>query len=254
MALRSNFPDYIEAIVAPIGRGIARTGVSPNQLTTLGIVLTATAAGLVVVDRPVLGGWVLVAGGLMDTFDGAVARATHASTPFGSFYDSISDRLSDGIILAGIAWSVSDDPRLFVLAAVALVAAQVTSYVRAKAEAIDLSCSIGILERAERAILLMAGLVFSSFSILGVGMLEIVLWLLAVGGVVTIVQRIHHVWCQIDRDLPEEILALTRGDRAWNRAFTVAARSFYGDKNFDSAVERDPATEPTGATTTGPGR
>jgi CDP-diacylglycerol--glycerol-3-phosphate 3-phosphatidyltransferase len=239
VALRSNFPDYIEAIVAPIGRGIARTGVSPNQLTTLGIVLTGTATGLVIVEHPVAGGWVLVAGGLMDTFDGAVARARRMSTPFGSFYDSISDRISDGIILAGLAWWLRDDPRLFALAAVALVAAQVTSYVRAKAEAIDLSCSIGILERAERAILLMAGLVFSPFAILGVGILEIVLWLLAVGGVVTIIQRVHHVWCQIDRDLPEEIVELTRGDRAWNRAFTVAARSLYGEKNFDSAVERD---------------
>jgi CDP-diacylglycerol--glycerol-3-phosphate 3-phosphatidyltransferase len=231
VALRSKFPDYIEAMVAPIGRGIARTGITPNALTTLGILLTGVATGLVIADHPVAGGWVLVAGGLMDTFDGAVARATGKSTPFGGFYDSISDRISDGIILVGLAWWLRDDPRLFILAAVALVAAQVTSYVRAKAEAIDLSCSIGILERAERAILLMAALVFHRW------LLEAILWVLAVGGAITIVQRIHHVWCQIDRDIPDELMALTARDRAWNRAFTAAARGFFGAQNFDRAYD-----------------
>lgn len=239
MALRAKFPDYISAVTDPIGRGIARTGITPNALTTLGMVLTGVATAVLVSDRPVLAGWILVFGGLMDTFDGAVARAGGTSTPFGGFYDSISDRVSDGIILAGVAFWLADRPRLFVLSAVALVAAQVTSYVRAKAEAIDLTCSIGILERAERAILLIAALVFHRW------LLEPILWVLAVGGVVTVVQRVHHVWCQIDRDIPEELLALTRGDRAWNRAFTAAARRFFGEKNFDGAVNGDTA-DPAG--------
>jgi hypothetical protein len=54
---------------------------------------------------------------------------------------------------------------------------------------------------------------------------------------VTVVQRVHHVWCQVARDLPEELVALTAGDRAWNRAFLVAARRFYGAQNFDAAWE-----------------
>jgi CDP-diacylglycerol---glycerol-3-phosphate 3-phosphatidyltransferase len=240
VALRSNFPTYIEAVVAPIGRGIARTGLSPNHLTTLGLVLTAVATGLVATGSPVVGGWVLVAGGLMDTFDGAVARARNASTPFGSFYDSISDRIADGMILAGVAFWLRANPRLFALAAAALVAAQVTSYIRAKAEAIDLSCSIGLMERAERAILVMVALVFHRW------VLEPVLWILAVGGVVTVIQRIHHVWCQIDRDIPDELMELLRGDRAWNRAFTAAARRFYGAQNFDANLEREPSSSVSG--------
>lgn len=231
MALRSNFSEGIDRIVKPIGGVIAHTGVTPNTLTTLGLLLTSAGTALVVVGHPVAAGWVLVFGGLMDTFDGAVARANDRSTPFGAFYDSVTDRLSDGIILAGLAWWLTDRPRLFTLAVIALVAAQVTSYVRAKAEAIDLSCSIGILERGERAILLMAGLVFHRF------VLEPVLWILAVGGVVTVVQRIHHVWCQIDRDVPEELLLATQGGRAWNRAFLAAARRFYGAQNFDAAYD-----------------
>jgi CDP-diacylglycerol---glycerol-3-phosphate 3-phosphatidyltransferase len=231
VTVRSRFPEYVEAVTSPIGRGIGRIGLTPNWLTTFGLLLTGLAAWAVANGHPVVGGWILLAGGLMDTFDGAVARATGRSTPFGGFYDSVSDRISDGIILAAVAWWVADQPRVFALAVTALVAAEVTSYVRAKAESIDLLCSVGILERAERAILLIFALVFHRW------LLEPILWVLAAGGVVTVVQRVHHVWCQIDRDLPEEIVALTLHDRAWSRAFTKAARRFYGGRNFDGAVD-----------------
>ncbi|MFW5933557.1 MAG: CDP-alcohol phosphatidyltransferase family protein [Actinomycetota bacterium] len=230
MALRSKFPHYVDALTTPVGRGLARTGVTPNWLTTVGLLLTLAASVLVAIDELVVGGWLLVAGGLMDTFDGSVARATGRSTPFGSFYDSVTDRVSDALILGAMAWLLREEPRLFVLALVALVSAGLTSYVRAKAEAIDLDCSVGMMERAERAILLMAGLIFHRW------LFEPVLWLLAVGGTVTVVQRVHHVWCQIQRDLPEELIALTQHDRAWSRAFKAAARRFYGQRNFDDAV------------------
>ena len=212
----------------PFGRALSRLGVSPNVLTTLGLLLTAGAAFSVAVGRPMLAGMLLLLGGAMDTFDGAVARAAGRSTPFGGFYDSVSDRISDGLILAGIAWYVVDRPRLLLLTLVALVAAEVTSYVRARAESIDLTCDVGMLERAERALLLIVGLFFES-------LFEPVLWVLAVGGIVTVIQRIHHVWCQIERDLPEELLALAHADRAWSRAFVRTARAFYGERNFDEA-------------------
>ncbi len=231
MALRSRLPDAVGGLTDAVGRGLARLGFTPNALTTLGIVLTGVATWAVATDRLLLGGWVLVAGGLCDTFDGAVARATGRSTPFGGFYDSVSDRVSDGLILGGLAWWAVDQPRLFALAVVALVAAEVTSYVRAKAESIDLNCRVGILERAERAVLLMIGLLLADW------LLEPVLWLLAVGSTVTVIQRVHHVWCQIDRDIPEELLALTIADRAWSRAFLRAARRFYGERNFDGALD-----------------
>jgi CDP-diacylglycerol--glycerol-3-phosphate 3-phosphatidyltransferase len=242
VALRSQFPQYVEALTRPVGRGLGRTGITPNTITTLGLVLTGIATVLVASGELVLGGWVLVVGGLMDTFDGAVARATNRSTPFGGFYDSVSDRISDGLILGGLAWYLRDQPRLFALAVVALVAAEVTSYVRAKAESIDLECSVGMLERAERAILLMIGLVFHRW------LFEVVLWLLAVGGVVTVIQRIHHVWCQIDRDVPQELLELAALDRAWSRAFKGAARRFYGERNFDPALDEHEASRRNGDT------
>ncbi len=231
MALRSRFPAAVDAVTAPLGRGLGRTGVSPNTLTTLGLLLPAAAAVLVALQRFHLAALVLIAGGMMDVLDGSVARATERSTPFGGFYDSVSDRISDGLMLGGIAWAVLDQPRLLALALVALVAAFLPSYVRAKAESIDLDCSVGVLERAERAMLIIAALLFHPW------LFEPVLWLLAIGGTVTVIQRIHHVWCQIARDVPEELLALALHDRAWSRAFKKAARRFYGERNFDGAVD-----------------
>jgi CDP-diacylglycerol--glycerol-3-phosphate 3-phosphatidyltransferase len=229
VGMRATFPEHVGRVTAPIGRVLARTPLRPNHVTTLGLLLTVVAAVLLGSDRPVSAGWVLVAGGLMDTFDGALARARNNSTAYGAFYDSVSDRLSDGTILAGAAWWLRDDDRLFALVLVALVAAQATSYVRAKAETIDLDCSVGLLERAERAVLLMVGLVFHRW------LLEPMLWILAVGGAVTVLQRIHHVWCQIERDLPSELVDLTRGDRAWNRGFRSAARALFGEVSLERA-------------------
>jgi CDP-diacylglycerol---glycerol-3-phosphate 3-phosphatidyltransferase len=243
VAIRSKFPDDVEAVVRPVGRLVARTGVSANMLTTFGLLLTAAATWAVANGHPLAAALLLIGGGLSDLLDGAVARASDRVTPFGGFYDSISDRISDGLILGGIAWWVADNPRLFVLAIVALVAAEVTSYVRAKAEAIDLTCTIGIFERAERTVLLILALLLHQW------LLEPVLWVLAVGSTFTVVQRVHHVWCQIDRDIPEELLVLALADRAWSRAFKGAARRFYGERNFDGAVDgREPSEGPSTST------
>jgi phosphatidylglycerophosphate synthase len=168
----------------------------------------------------------------MDALDGSVARASGRSTPFGGFYDSVSDRIADGVVLAGVAWWVADRPRLLLLTLASLVLAEVTSYVRARAESIDLECEVGVIERAERGILLLVGLLVGP-------LFEPVLWLLTIGGALTVAQRIHHVWCQIDRDLPEELLALAHADRAWSRAFVRTARAFYGARNFDEAFGGD---------------
>jgi CDP-diacylglycerol--glycerol-3-phosphate 3-phosphatidyltransferase len=232
MALRARFPGLVVALVGPLGRGLARLGVGPNTLTTVGLLITVASAFVIASGRPMLGALVLFIGGSMDALDGSVARASGRSTPFGGFYDSVSDRISDGVVLAGVAWWVADRPRLLLLTLASLVLAEVTSYVRARAESIDLECEVGVIERAERGIILLVGLLVAP-------LLEPVLWLLALGGAVTVAQRIHHVWCQIDRDLPEELLALAHADRAWSRAFVRTARAFYGARNFDEAFGGD---------------
>lgn len=174
-------------VFAPVGRSLAAVGITANHVTVAGLLLTGVAAWLVVRGELVVAGWILVAGSLADAVDGSVARARGETSVAGGFYDSVTDRLSDGAILAAVLWWVRDDPQLFAAAAIALVSAEVTSYVRAKAESLGVTCTVGFVERAERAIVLMAGLVFHRW------LLGIALWVLAVGGAATVVQRIAHV-------------------------------------------------------------
>lgn len=190
MTLKSTFSRQIDVVVVPIGRGLARLGFTPNWMTTFGIALTGAAAGLVATGHLAAGGWVLVAGGLADTFDGPVARARGMVSRFGAFYDSVADRISDAVILLAIAWAVRGDALLFGVVSVALATALLTSYVRAKAESMDADCTVGLLERGERSILTMVALVITpSF--------EVVLWILAAGGLVTVIQRLVHVHRQL---------------------------------------------------------
>jgi CDP-diacylglycerol--glycerol-3-phosphate 3-phosphatidyltransferase len=109
---------------------------------------------------------------------------------FGAFYDSVADRISDAAILLALAWAVRGDALLFGLVSVALATALLTSYVRAKAESMDADCSVGLLERGERSILTMIALVITPT-------FEVVLWMLAVGGLVTVIQRLVHVHRQL---------------------------------------------------------
>lgn len=190
MAIKANFSEAVEMVVGPIGRVLSRIGLTPNMLTTMGMVLTGVAAWLVVSGRLVTAALVLALGGLADTFDGAVARARGTSSPFGGFYDSVSDRVSDGVILSALMWVTRDDGLLFGVTAVALVTALGTSYVRSRAEAIGVDCSIGMVERAERAILVLVALLVEPLFVP-------VLWILAAGGLATMLQRVLHVRAQL---------------------------------------------------------
>ncbi len=193
MALDSHGRRFLPAILDPVGVALARLGVTANALTTAGMVITAAAAALLASGRVTAAGWLLLTGSLADTFDGPVARARGQVTTAGAFYDSVADRISDGLIFAALTWATRHDPLLFALSVSALVAAQVTSYVRAKAQSLGQSCAVGIFERAERSIALIVGLLFHRW------LLEPVLWLLAGGSVLTVVQRMVHVLRRIDR-------------------------------------------------------
>ncbi len=241
VALRSRFPEYVEAVTSPIGRGIARTGLTPNWLTTFGHRpdLRRGVGGRQRARRS-LGGWILVAGGLMDTFDGAVARATGRSTPFGGFYDSVSDRISDGVILAGRGL-VGRGPTAPVPPGRHRARRRRGDLLRPCQGRVDrpgLQRRHPRARRAGRAADVRARASTAGCSNRSCGCSPS-------ARSVTVVQRIHHVWCQIDRDLPEEIVALTLQDRAWSRAFKAAARRFYGERNFDGALD-DGRSTPAG--------
>jgi phosphatidylinositol phosphate synthase len=183
--------------------GLARTRVTPNALTASGVALCLAASVLVLFENHgrLLFYWlaavVFVAGSLLDILDGALARAGGKTTPFGAFLDSTTDRISEGFMLTAIAYIFARHGRdVFVAVAMAAVAGSfLVSYTRARAEALGLRGDVGIGSRAERVVVITAGLVLAPW-----GVLPWAIALLAVTAWVTVAQRVLHVRRQLLED------------------------------------------------------
>jgi CDP-diacylglycerol--glycerol-3-phosphate 3-phosphatidyltransferase len=179
---------------------LARTRVTPNVLTTSGVSLCLVAAVLVPFESRHallfywLGAVVFVVGSLLDILDGALARAGGKSTPFGAFFDSTTDRVGEGAMLASIAFVFArhghDVAVLFAVLAVA--GSFLVSYVRARAEALGLRGDVGLGSRAERVVVITAGLVFAPW-----GALPWAIYVLAATSWITVGQRVLHVRKQL---------------------------------------------------------
>jgi CDP-diacylglycerol--glycerol-3-phosphate 3-phosphatidyltransferase len=180
--------------------GLARTRVTPNALTASGVLLCGIASVLVLFegrDELVfywLAALVFVVGSLLDILDGALARAGGKTTPFGAFLDSTTDRISEGFMLTAIAYVLARHHHpVFVAVAVTAVAGSfLVSYTRAKAEALGLRGDVGIGSRAERVVVITAGLVLAPW-----GVLPWSLVLLAATAWITVAQRVLHVRTQL---------------------------------------------------------
>ena len=179
---------------------LARTGVTPNILTTTGVSLCLAAAVLVPFEShgKLLFFWlaagIFVVGSVLDILDGALARVGGKSTPFGAFIDSTTDRVGEGAMLAAIALVFSQHGRNWavVVAVAAVVGSFLVSYTRARAEALGLSGTVGLGSRAERVVVITAGLVFAPW-----GGLPWAIVFLAATAWLTVVQRILHVRKQL---------------------------------------------------------
>lgn len=185
-----------DRFVRPVGSALGRTGLSPNAITLLGLLIQGGAAALIVADRLVLAGLVTILAGISDTLDGAVAKATGKTSKLGALVDSTADRVSDALFFLPVAWlyAVSggparEEPWVAAVALVGLVAAFLVSYVRARAESLGYACNVGIAERAERVILMVIGLVFNV-------LLPAIIVVLTALSIVTVAQRLLHVRVQ----------------------------------------------------------
>jgi CDP-diacylglycerol--glycerol-3-phosphate 3-phosphatidyltransferase len=180
--------------------GLTRTRVTPNALTTAGVVLCALASVLVYFEyrNELLFFWagavVFVIGSILDILDGALARAGGKTTPFGAFVDSTTDRISEAFMLGAIALVLTrDGNELGVGLTVAAIAGSfLVSYARARAEALGLRGDVGIGSRAERVVVITAGLVLAPWGVLpwAIGVLAATAWF-------TVLQRILHVRRQL---------------------------------------------------------
>ncbi len=181
----------VKGIVEPPARGLLRLGVSPDAVTvvgTIGIIVTALVCfpqGWFIPGSIIIG---VLAGS--DLLDGTMARLSKTSGPWGNFLDATLDRLADGAVLAGlIVWGAINEEIWVVGGGVfALVVGQVTSYAKARAEAVGATANVGIAERAERMFIILLAVLLTG---LGVPYVLVgALWILGALGLLTVFQRI----------------------------------------------------------------
>jgi CDP-diacylglycerol--glycerol-3-phosphate 3-phosphatidyltransferase len=157
----------------PGARALQRIGFTPNAVTLLGFLVTCVAAVLVAMGHLRIGALVFLAGGALDLFDGALARLSNKTTPFGAMLDSLMDRLGEAALYLGLtvyALRVDPDSRnltLFMsLLILALATSQAVSYLRAKGESLGIDTRAGLMTRPERVIILFVGLFLGEATIL----------------------------------------------------------------------------------------
>ena len=181
----------VEKTLRPVGSSLRRVGVTADQLTALGILLSAMA-GLAIARGWLFVGWcLLAASAIPDLLDGAVAKASGTSSPRGAFFYSVSDRVSDTLVLGGVAWYLASvhGGHMAVLPFAVLGTSNLISYERARAESLGFSARGGLMERAERMIFVGVGLLFSRFLIP-------ILWVMLALTLFTAAQRFVMVWRQ----------------------------------------------------------
>ena len=182
---------HAEALITALGR----TPLTPNQVTVVGLTLTFFAAGLIAFGQLRWAGLVLILAGTCDILDGALARSTKASYPYGAFLDSTLDRYSEGAVYLGLsAYFVTINPPLqewLILATLAALAGSfLVSYVRARAQSLGFACKSGLFQRPERVVATVVGLLLGGWWLYGI------VFLLAIVTNITALQRIREVWLQ----------------------------------------------------------
>ncbi|HEX8803215.1 MAG TPA: CDP-alcohol phosphatidyltransferase family protein [Acidimicrobiales bacterium] len=180
-----------ETGLRPIGAQLRRTGITANHLTTTGLVM-AVAAAVAIANGALRGGLLLlVLTAVPDVLDGAVAKASGTASPRGAFFDSVIDRISDALLLGGVAWYLAstESSRVALLPFAVAAASMLVSYERARAESLGFDARGGLMERAERLIFLSFGLLFES-------LLVPVLWVMLLLTMFTAAQRFARVWAQ----------------------------------------------------------
>ena len=196
MSFQETYQQGVRKVAARSIGGLARTRVTPNQLTALGVTLCGVGAVLVGFEYRNellffwLGAAAFIIGSILDILDGALARMGGKQSAFGAFLDSLVDRVGEGFMLAAIALVFARDENLVavVLAAAAIAGSFLVPYARAKAEALGLRGDVGIGSRAERVVVISAGLILAPW-----GVLPWAIALLAVTAWITVVQRVMHV-------------------------------------------------------------
>jgi CDP-diacylglycerol---glycerol-3-phosphate 3-phosphatidyltransferase len=192
-------------VVAPelsqaVRNRLIESRLTPNAISLTGFALNVVAAVLVWQRYFFLAGVAFIVGSVCDTLDGRYSRMSGKGTPFGAFLDSTLDRLEEGIVLIAVGGYFAVHGRSFATAAVvaAVLASLMVSYTRARAEALGVECKVGLATRPVRVVILSIGLVFARGASLGhFYLLAPAVYVLAGLSILTVGQRIHHVWREL---------------------------------------------------------
>ena len=227
--LDGSWRSVVDRGLIPIGRSLHRAGVTADVVTTIGIVMAAASAFAIGLGYLRLGLVLLVFAGIPDALDGPVAKAAGSVSPRGAFFDSVSDRITDALLLGGVSWYlVETEPGHLVMLPVAvLVVSLLISYQRAKAESLGLDAKGGLMERAERVVVLAFGLLFSEA-------LVVVLWVMLVLSVITAGQRFVKVWRQAssEDESPYKRRRARRRQLRFDRSRRGVSRRQIADRRF----------------------
>jgi len=175
-------------VLSKLVRVLTLSGIHPNVLTLIGLLVNGAAAWILARGEFLYGGLIILSAAVFDLTDGAVARSANKVTRFGAFLDSVMDRYSDLILLTGLLVHYARIERFsyIVLTAVVMTGTVLVSYSRARAENLIPTCKVGFMERPERIVLLIIGALFNRMAP--------VLWVMAVLSNLTVIHRIVHTW------------------------------------------------------------
>ncbi len=205
--------DTVDRTTGPVGRTLQHIGITADMLTATGLISATATAVAVATGHLHLAIVLLILTGLHDLLDGPVAKASGTSSVRGAFFDSVTDRVADALILGGVAWYLSSTHpgHLALLPFAVLGATSLVSYQRAKAESLGISAKGGLMERAERMILLGIGFLSSSF-------LVPVLWIMLGLTLLTALGRFVKVWKLAEAPVPVTVVRRPRRVRSTSRA------------------------------------
>jgi CDP-diacylglycerol--glycerol-3-phosphate 3-phosphatidyltransferase len=167
--------------------------IHPTALTLTGLLINLFAAAAIIAGYWKSAGLLILIAGLFDMLDGATARTFRKTSSFGGFLDSVIDRYSDMCLLIGLIIYYAVQGKIFMvsLCSIASLGTVLIPYTRAKAEAFIPQCNVGIMERAERILLLAVGTLFN--------IMDVVMWVLAIFSHITVFHRIYYTWKEMQR-------------------------------------------------------
>jgi len=187
----------VAPILDPIAAALSKARFTPTAVTALGLLVTLTGAAFIAVHQYALGGWIAAFGTALDALDGPLARYQGTASIRGAFVDTMSDRLGEVGLWAGVTFSLRRDETGLMLCVVALAFSLLTPYVRSKAESWGAEGRGGWMGRGERMILLLAGLILQGWH---VKVLHPMLWAFVVLSGLTVAQRSRRTWQQLTDD------------------------------------------------------